>query len=156
MFGRAAFICQRLVTISASSPANHTFQLTSPSHTRPQTTLPGGVNVFQDDKSDLEGGGATIWLTQRRSDRATAIYYIACHRLEREQFSRAMALLQSVQSRTKGVVVVANIGLHYNERPEAFKVRCVIHDPRPTIHDPRPTHALMRRGPMFCFSSFST
>lgn len=103
------------------------FILHSPTYPRnpyphPQTTLPGAVNTFQDDKNDLEGGGATVWLTQKRSDHPLAVYYIACHRMEHEQFDRAMALLQRVQNKTKGCVVVANVGLHYNDRSEAFKV----------------------------------
>jgi len=92
-----------------------------------KTVLPRVVNVFQRPEDDLEGGGATIWLARSHSsplsakDRPLAVYYVSCHRLEQGQFTKGMQLLQSIASKAKGVVLLANLGVHYNDRSEAFK-----------------------------------
>lgn len=93
-----------------------------------KTTLPRAVNVFQRPNDDLEGGGATVWISQHHASKtrakASAVYYISCHRLE--QFDKAMALVNTVTSKAKGVVLIANMGLHYNDRSMAFKAMNVV------------------------------
>ena len=97
-----------------------------------KTTLPRVVNVFQRSDDDLEGGGATVWLSHHShsspsgSHRPMAVYYVSCHRLEQGQFAKAMQLVSTIASKSKGVVLLANLGIHYNDRSQAFKAMNVI------------------------------
>ena len=92
-----------------------------------KTVLPRGVNVFVNSDNDLEGGGATLWLTHTAGrHKPMAVYYIACHRLEQGQFDRAMQLVGRVAVQVKGVILVSNFGLAYNDRSAAFKAMGVV------------------------------